>query len=78
MINPDKMHLKKFSASAGIFVPSPVPEGLQQFWRKLVVNMLRMQPKQKPSRKFFPSNEGPAAAPPPPQQPQSLFDALFR
>ncbi|WP_247636769.1 DUF2155 domain-containing protein [Methylobacterium sp. 37f] len=34
-----------------------------------------VQPKQKPSRKFFPSNEGPAAAPPPPQ---SLFDALFR
>lgn len=37
-----------------------------------------VQPKQKPSRKFFPSNEGPAAAPPQPQQPQSLFDALFR
>jgi hypothetical protein len=36
-----------------------------------------VQPKQKPSRKFFPSNEGPAPAPPP-QQPQSLFDALFR
>ena len=37
-----------------------------------------VQPRQKPSRKFFPSNEGPAAAPPQPQQPQSLFDALFR
>ncbi|GJD76249.1 hypothetical protein CFIICLFH_4504 [Methylobacterium goesingense] len=37
-----------------------------------------VQPKQKPSRKFFPSNEGPAAAPPQPAQPQSLFDALFR
>jgi hypothetical protein len=38
-----------------------------------------VQPRQKPSRKFFPSNEGPAAAPPPaPQQPQNLFDALFR
>ncbi|WP_244480110.1 DUF2155 domain-containing protein [Methylobacterium sp. Leaf465] len=36
-----------------------------------------VQPRQKPSRKFFPSNEGPAPAPPP-QQPQSLFDALFR
>jgi hypothetical protein len=35
-----------------------------------------VQPKQKPSRKFFPSNEGPAPAPPPP--PQNLFDALFR
>ncbi len=37
-----------------------------------------VQPKQKPSRKFFPSNEGPAAAPPPPPQPQSIFDAIFR
>ncbi len=38
-----------------------------------------VQPKQKPSRKFFPSNEGPAPAPPPPpQQPQSIFDAIFR
>ncbi|WP_375466013.1 DUF2155 domain-containing protein [uncultured Methylobacterium sp.] len=37
-----------------------------------------VQPRQKPSRKFFPSNEGPAAAPPQPQQPQSIFDAIFR
>ncbi len=37
-----------------------------------------VQPRQKPSRKFFPSNEGPAPAPPPPHQPQNLFDALFR
>jgi hypothetical protein len=37
-----------------------------------------VQPKQKPSRKFFPSNEGPAPAPPPPPQPQSIFDAIFR
>ncbi|MGU3540487.1 DUF2155 domain-containing protein [Methylobacterium sp. A54F] len=37
-----------------------------------------VQPRQKPSRKFFPSNEGPAPAPPPPPQPQGLFDALFR
>ena len=37
-----------------------------------------VQPKQKPSRKFFPSNEGPAPAPPPQQQPQSIFDAIFR
>lgn len=36
-----------------------------------------VQPRQKPSRKFFPSNEGPAPAPPP-SQPQNLFDALFR
>ncbi|WP_244477307.1 DUF2155 domain-containing protein [Methylobacterium sp. Leaf125] len=36
-----------------------------------------VQPRQKPSRKFFPSNEGPAPAPPQ-QQPQTLFDALFR
>jgi len=35
-----------------------------------------VQPKQKPSRKFFPTNEGPAPAPPAP--PQNLFDALFR
>jgi hypothetical protein len=32
-----------------ISVPSPVPEGLQQFWRKVAMNMLRQQPKQKPS-----------------------------
>jgi hypothetical protein len=37
-----------------------------------------VQPKQKPSRKFFPSNEGPAPAPPSPPPPQNLFDALFR
>jgi hypothetical protein len=36
-----------------------------------------VQPRQKPSRKFFPSNEGPAPAPPP-AQPQSIFDAIFR
>lgn len=35
-----------------------------------------VQPRQKPSRKFFPSNEGPAPAPPP--QPQNFLDALFR
>lgn len=40
-----------------------------------------VQPKQKPSRKFFPTNEGPAAAaaaPPQPRQPQNIFDAIFR
>jgi len=37
-----------------------------------------VQPRQKPSRKFFPSNEGPAPAPPPAPQPQSIFDAIFR
>ena len=36
-----------------------------------------VQPKQKPSRKFFPSNEGPAAAPPP-REPQNIFEQLFR
>lgn len=36
-----------------------------------------VQPRQKPSRKFFPNNEGPAPAPPP-QQPQSIFDSIFR
>ena len=41
--------LKKYSVNVEIFVPSPVPEGLQQFWRKLAVNMLRLQPRQKPS-----------------------------
>ena len=35
-----------------------------------------VQPRQKPSRKFFPNNEGPAPAPPP--QPQSIFDQIFR
>ena len=39
---------------------------------------VRVQPKQKPSRKFFPNNEGPAAAPPAPREPQSIFDAIFR
>jgi hypothetical protein len=34
--------LKKYLATVGIFVPSPVPEGLQQFWRKLAVNMLKL------------------------------------
>ena len=37
-----------------------------------------VQPRQKPSRKFFPSNEGPAPAPVAPPQPQNLFDAIFR
>lgn len=42
-----------------------------------------VQPKQKPARKYFPNNEGPAAAPPPqappqPREPKSIFDALFR
>lgn len=37
-----------------------------------------VQPRQKPSRKFFPSNEGPAAAPAAPPTPQSIFDAIFR
>ena len=38
-----------------------------------------VQPKQKPSRKFFPNNEGPAPAPPPPgDQPRNFLDALFR
>ena len=37
-----------------------------------------VQPRQKPSRKFFPNNEGPAPAPPPPREPQSIFDAIFR
>ncbi|NEU12094.1 DUF2155 domain-containing protein [Methylobacterium sp. BTF04] len=37
-----------------------------------------VQPRQKPSRKFFPSNEGPAPAPPQPREPQSIFDAIFR
>jgi hypothetical protein len=30
------------------FVPSPAPEGLLQFWRKLVVTMLKLQPRPKP------------------------------
>ena len=36
-------------ATAGIFMPSPVLEGLQRFWRKLVVTTLKLQPRQKPS-----------------------------
>ncbi len=37
-----------------------------------------VQPRQKPSRKFFPSNEGPAPAPAQPAEPKSIFDAIFR
>jgi hypothetical protein len=39
--------LKKYSVTMEIFVPSPVPEGLQQFWRRLAVNMLSLQPRHK-------------------------------
>jgi hypothetical protein len=39
--------LKKYLTIVGIFVPSPALEGLQQFWRKLVVNMLKLQHMQK-------------------------------
>jgi predicted nucleic acid-binding Zn-ribbon protein len=39
--------LTKYLATVGISAPSPVPEGLQQFWRKLAVNMLKLQPRQK-------------------------------
>jgi hypothetical protein len=31
------------------FVPLPALEGLQQFWRRLVVTMLKLQPRPKPS-----------------------------
>jgi hypothetical protein len=41
--------LTKYLVTVGIFAPSPVLEGLQQFWRKLDVNMLKLQPRQKPS-----------------------------
>jgi hypothetical protein len=41
--------LKKYLATVGTFVPSPVHEGLQKFWRKSAVNMLRLQPRQKAS-----------------------------
>jgi hypothetical protein len=41
--------LTKYLATVGISVPSPVPVGLQRFWRKLVVTMLKLQPRQKPS-----------------------------
>ncbi|GLS45392.1 DUF2155 domain-containing protein [Methylobacterium brachythecii] len=40
-----------------------------------------VQPKQKPSRKFFPTNEGPTAAaqrPPAPREPENIFDRIFR
>ncbi|GEP00721.1 DUF2155 domain-containing protein [Methylobacterium haplocladii] len=36
-----------------------------------------VQPKQKPSRKFFPTNEGPGPAPPP-QREETIFDRIFR
>ena len=36
-----------------------------------------VQPKQKPSRKFFPNNEGPTAAAPP-QREQNFFERLFQ
>jgi hypothetical protein len=41
--------MKKFLATMGIFAPSPVPKGLQHFLRKLDVNMLKLQPRQRPS-----------------------------
>jgi hypothetical protein len=31
------------------FVPLPALEGLQQFWRRLVVTMLKLRPRPKPS-----------------------------
>jgi chromosome segregation ATPase len=37
--------LKKFSATVGTFVPSPVRKGLQEFWKKLVANISRLQPR---------------------------------
>jgi hypothetical protein len=40
--------LKRSSVIAGTFVPLPALEGLQQFWRRLVVTMLKLQPKPKP------------------------------
>jgi alkanesulfonate monooxygenase SsuD/methylene tetrahydromethanopterin reductase-like flavin-dependent oxidoreductase (luciferase family) len=33
----------------GIFAPSPTLEGLQQFWRRLVVATLKLRPRPKPS-----------------------------
>jgi hypothetical protein len=39
--------LTKYLANVEISAPSPVPEGLQQFLRKLVVNMLKLHPRQK-------------------------------
>jgi hypothetical protein len=39
--------LKKSLVMAGTFVPSPAPEGLQQFWRRLVVTMLKLRPRPK-------------------------------
>jgi hypothetical protein len=39
--------LTKYLTTVGISAPSLVPKGLQQFWRKLVVNMLKLQPRQK-------------------------------
>jgi alkanesulfonate monooxygenase SsuD/methylene tetrahydromethanopterin reductase-like flavin-dependent oxidoreductase (luciferase family) len=40
---------EKFLVAVGILVPSPVLEGLQRFWRRLVVNTLKLEPRQKPS-----------------------------
>jgi hypothetical protein len=35
---------EKYLATVEIFVPSPVLEGLQRFWRKLAVNTLKRSP----------------------------------
>jgi hypothetical protein len=49
--------LKRSLVIAGTFVPSPAPEGLQQFWRKLVVTMLKLQPRPKPTETVFSADE---------------------
>jgi hypothetical protein len=46
-IDEEAKAFEEYLATVGIFVPSPVPEALQQFWRKLVVNILKLQLRQK-------------------------------
>jgi hypothetical protein len=40
--------LKRSSVIAGTFVPSLVLEGFQQLWKRLVVTILKLQPRPKP------------------------------
>jgi hypothetical protein len=51
-IDEDGEAFEEILSDRGIFVPSPVLEGLQQFWRKLVVNTLNPQLRQKPSSPY--------------------------
>jgi hypothetical protein len=44
-IGEEAKAFEELLSDRGDFLPSLAPEGLQQFWRKLVVNMLKLQPR---------------------------------